>query len=145
MSGDLDAINVEVIVQAAEQGDALANDVFDRSFRAFGLAIVSYLHIFNPTIVVIGGGVSNLGERLFKPVRDTVERYPMSPRLRLPDRSGAAQRRCGPVGRAGAGPRSTAAAQPLAAQKKTSRQVNCAGSFVYLNYRCATGPAAGSE
>jgi len=84
VAGDLDAINVEVLAQAADQGDALANDVFDRSFRAFGLAIVTYLHIFNPTIVVIGGGVSNLGERLFKPVREAVERYPMSPRYACP-------------------------------------------------------------
>ena len=84
VAGDLDAINVEVIAQAADQSDALANDVLDRSFRAFGLAIVTYLHVFNPSIVVIGGGVSNLGERLFHPVREAAERYPMSRRYACP-------------------------------------------------------------
>lgn len=84
VAGDLDAVDVETIARAADQDDALANDVFNRSFRALGLAIVSYLHIFNPSIVVIGGGVSNLGERLFQPLNDAVNQYPMSPRYVCP-------------------------------------------------------------
>ncbi len=84
VAGDREAINVEVLAQAADAGDALANDVFERSFRALGLAIVTYLHIFNPTIVVIGGGVSNLGDRLFGPINEAVSRYPMSPRYACP-------------------------------------------------------------
>jgi glucokinase len=79
VSGDLAAINVEAIARAAEQGDALANSVLDDSFYALGMAVVSYLHMYNPSIVVIGGGVSNLGERMFKPVRDTVKRHVMDP------------------------------------------------------------------
>jgi glucokinase len=77
--GNLDAINVEAISRAAEQNDALANAVLDNSFYALGMAIVSFLHSFNPSIVVIGGGVSNLGERMFEPVRETVRRHVMDP------------------------------------------------------------------
>ena len=79
VSGDLTAINVEAIARAAEQGDTLANTVLDDSFYALGMAVVSYLHTYNPSIVVIGGGVSNLGERIFRPVRDTVNRHVMDP------------------------------------------------------------------
>jgi glucokinase len=71
VSGNLDAINVEVIARAAEHGDPLANAVLDDSFFALGMAVVSSC-MHNPSIVIIGGGVSNLGERMFKPVRDTV-------------------------------------------------------------------------
>jgi len=77
VAGDIDAINVEAIARAAAQGDALTNAVLDDSFYALGMAVVSFLHSYNPSIVVIGGGVSNLGERLFKPVRDTVNRHVM--------------------------------------------------------------------
>jgi glucokinase len=77
IDGDREAVNVEVIARAAAQGDRLANDVLDRSFHALGMAVVSCLHIFNPSIVVIGGGVSNLGERLFKPLRETVQQNVM--------------------------------------------------------------------
>jgi len=79
VSGDLDAINVEAIARAAEQGDALANAVLDNAFYALGMAVVSFLHTYNPSLVVIGGGVSNLGERMFTPVRDTVKRHVMDP------------------------------------------------------------------
>ncbi len=79
VSGNLDAINVEVIARAAEHGDPLANAVLDDSFFALGMAVVSFLHSYNPSIVIIGGGVSNLGERMFKPVRDTVNRHVMDP------------------------------------------------------------------
>jgi glucokinase len=77
VSSDLEAINVEAIACAAAKGDTLANAVLDDSFFALGMAVVSYLHSFNPSIVVIGGGVSNLGERMFKVVRETVSRHVM--------------------------------------------------------------------
>ncbi len=77
--GNCEAINVEAVARAAERGDALANAVLDDSFYALGMAVVSYLHGYNPSIVVIGGGVSNLGERLFGPVRETVSRNVMAP------------------------------------------------------------------
>jgi glucokinase len=77
VSGELDTINVEAIARAAQQADRLANAVLDNSFFALGMAVVSCLHSFNPSIVVMGGGVSNLGERMFQPVRETVERHVM--------------------------------------------------------------------
>jgi glucokinase len=84
VKGDLDLVNVEVITQAAQAGDTLANAVFERAFNTLGLYLVSLLHIFNPAIVVIGGGVSNLGERLFKPLRASVDRYVMNRRYLCP-------------------------------------------------------------
>jgi len=54
MAGNLDAINVEAIAGAAEQGDTLANAVLDNSFYALGIAVVSCLHSYNPSIVVLG-------------------------------------------------------------------------------------------
>ena len=82
--GDLDALNVEVVAQAALQGDAVATAVLNKSLRALGLGVTSLLHMFNPSIVVIGGGVSNLGARMFDPVRATVKQYVMDPRYICP-------------------------------------------------------------
>lgn len=84
VNNELDQVNVEVIEQAALDGDELALTVLDEAFRALGLSIVSLLHIFNPSIVVIGGGVSNLGDRLFKPVQAVVDRHVMDARYRCP-------------------------------------------------------------
>jgi glucokinase len=82
--GDSDMINVEILELAAKAGDVLAQQVFQRSFHALGLSIVSLLHAFNPSIVVIGGGVSNMGDMLFEPVRATVHKHAMNERFICP-------------------------------------------------------------
>lgn len=61
---------------AAMQGDALALDVVKTAGRMLGLGIVSLLHLFNPEIVVLGGGVSiNLRELLFDPMREAIREH----------------------------------------------------------------------
>src|SRR5450759_1946913 len=81
---DFSKINVELIAQAAANGDAIANTVLDRASKALGLNIVSLLHIFNPSIVIIGGSVSNLGDRMFQPLRSIVAQHVMNPRYLCP-------------------------------------------------------------
>jgi glucokinase len=46
------------IAEAAKQGDTLAIQAFKRAGAFLGQAIADFLHIFNPTIIVLGGGVS---------------------------------------------------------------------------------------
>jgi glucokinase len=64
--GQVDARRVSA---AALQGDALAADVFRRAAEYLGLGIASLIDLFNPEIVILGGGVTNAGELLFAPVR----------------------------------------------------------------------------
>ncbi|MBL8153948.1 MAG: ROK family protein [Anaerolineae bacterium] len=70
--GQLDDITGATVGRAAQQGDALALDIVREGGRIVGLGLVSLLHLFNPEIVVIGGGVSNLGELLFAPMREAI-------------------------------------------------------------------------
>lgn len=76
VSGELTA---ESIGAAAVAGDDLANQVISNAGRNIGLGIVTLLHLFNPERVVIGGGVSQLGERIFDPIRATAARYVCDP------------------------------------------------------------------
>ncbi len=57
------------VAAAARQGDALARDAFERAGTVLGRAIAGFLHVFNPTIVILGGGVSRSGNLLLNPVR----------------------------------------------------------------------------
>ena len=66
------------ISQAAQQGDALAQESFNRAGHYLGLMIANYLMIFNPSIVILGGGVSQAGDLLFEPVRRTVRKAVLS-------------------------------------------------------------------
>ncbi len=65
---------------AAAQGDALAIAAFHRSGTYLGRAFADYLHIFNVTCFVVGGGVSRVGPLLFDPLNATMRASVMSPR-----------------------------------------------------------------
>lgn len=82
--GNFSTINVELVAQAAAAGDALALDVFKCAFHHLGLNLTSLLHIFNPSIVVIGGGVSNMGDLMFKPLQASIAEHVMNPRYLCP-------------------------------------------------------------
>jgi glucokinase len=74
--GDLGRVSGKVLSKAARQGDALALSIVHEAARILGLGVVTLLHIFNPEIIVFGGGVSfGLGELLFEPMRDTVREH----------------------------------------------------------------------
>jgi len=64
---------------AAQRGDALAIEALARSGSYIGQALANYLHIFNPTVVVFGGGVTLSGAYLLEPLRKSLARRVMSP------------------------------------------------------------------
>ncbi len=84
VKGNLSDVSVELLHAVAEEGDALASSVIHDAAVAIGFGVVGFLHIFNPSIVVIGGGVANLGERVFGPIREIVGRHVMDPRYVAP-------------------------------------------------------------
>ena len=77
VQNDLTQIDGQLVVQAARAGDQLASQVFSRAAFYLGVGVVNILHLFNPEIVIIGGGVSNAGDLLFGPVRDLVAQRTM--------------------------------------------------------------------
>lgn len=72
VQGDLSRIDSKIVGQAAAQGDALALEIVQRAGRLIGLGLTSLLHLFNPEIVVIGGGVSKIGSLLLDPMRAAI-------------------------------------------------------------------------
>jgi glucokinase len=75
VKGDLDQINGATVGQAAQQGDGLGLEIVRNAGRMVGLGMVSLLHLFNPEILVFGGGVSGLGDLLFLPMREAIQAY----------------------------------------------------------------------
>ncbi|HEX9028398.1 MAG TPA: ROK family protein, partial [Anaerolineales bacterium] len=57
------------IAAAAEAGDPLSLEAFARAGKYLGIGLGNYLHIFNPSIVIFGGGVSRSGTLLFDPMK----------------------------------------------------------------------------
>jgi len=67
------------ISQAAEQGDPLALAAFNRAGTFIGYALANYIHIFNPSIIILGGGVSRSGDILLQPIRAAINECVISP------------------------------------------------------------------
>lgn len=69
---DLNKITAGVIAMAAQQGDQVAQDIYDQVGIYYGIAISNILVSIGPRKIVIGGGVAAAGELLFAPIRRTI-------------------------------------------------------------------------
>jgi glucokinase len=79
-AGDLSQLTAREVAQAAEAGNRLAQQALDQACRALGWAIAQAVTLVAPQVVVVGGGVSLIGEeRFFEPVRMYARRYVFPP------------------------------------------------------------------
>jgi glucokinase len=69
VQGNLDNINGEIIFQAQALGDKLATKIVNEYNEAIVTGTVSLVHIFNPEAVIIGGGITALGDRFINPIK----------------------------------------------------------------------------
>jgi glucokinase len=67
------------LITAHLEGDAFATEVWLRSIHALATAIASYINLFDPEIIVIGGGIAKAGEALFAPLQAEVDRIEWRP------------------------------------------------------------------
>ena len=70
-------VTARQVSEAAGQGDELAKEAFVRAGEYIGQATADFLHMFNPSIVIFGGGVSFSGALLLDPVKDSMRRHVM--------------------------------------------------------------------
>ncbi len=66
---DLDALNFEMIVRAARQGDAVALDAIQGMSQALAVGVINLMHSLDPEAILIGGQAGLAGDLLF----DTIE------------------------------------------------------------------------
>jgi glucokinase len=74
VGGDIEQITGEVVATAARAGDPLANELLCEVGAWLGQGIADLAAVLDPEVVVIGGGVSVLGEMVLAPARERLER-----------------------------------------------------------------------
>jgi glucokinase len=74
VGGDADRLTGEDVARAAADGDPLALELVTDVGVWLGQGIADLAAILDPEVVVIGGGVSMLGEMVLGPARDRLER-----------------------------------------------------------------------
>ena len=67
------------IAEAARAGDLLAISAFERAGHYLGIAVANFLAIFDPSILIFGGGVSQVGDLLFKPLEASLRKHTFHP------------------------------------------------------------------
>lgn len=74
VDGNLSRLTAEVVYEAAGDGDEVAREVVRETARFLGIGVANLVNIFNPDIVLVMGGVTRAGDRLFQPLKTEVQR-----------------------------------------------------------------------
>jgi glucokinase len=66
--------STEAIFQAAADGDPSARRVLELAIESLTAALVSFLHVFDPELLILGGNIAAAGPQLLAPLEEEVAR-----------------------------------------------------------------------
>jgi glucokinase-like ROK family protein len=69
----VDHITARDVADAAHRGDLVAQQIMKDAGTYLGIAIASLVNLFNPNMVVVGGGIAQMGDLLLQPIRQVVQ------------------------------------------------------------------------
>jgi glucokinase len=72
VGGDLSRVEAKVVFEAAKQGDRLAAELISRLGYYLGVGLANLVNIFNPELILVGGGVAKMGDLLLEPAKKVV-------------------------------------------------------------------------
>jgi len=73
----MESITAHEVAEAARRGDLHSQEILRRAGTFIGIAIAGLINLFNPSIVIIGGGVAQAGDLLTAPIRQAVRERAM--------------------------------------------------------------------
>ncbi len=79
VGGDLAKITAQTVYEAAYANDEYALEVVRDTAKFLGAGVGNLVNIMNPDVVVIAGGVTMAGDRLFVPLKAEVKRRAFKP------------------------------------------------------------------
>jgi len=72
VEGKIENITAEKVSLAAQGGDSLASEVILKAATYLGIGLANLVNIFNPEMIIIGGGIAKMGDLLLNPARQVV-------------------------------------------------------------------------
>ncbi len=75
----VEAITARDVAEAARLGDLVAQQIVTTAGGYLGIAIADLVNLFNPGLVVVGGGVAQMGDLLLDPIRRAVRDRSLRP------------------------------------------------------------------
>ncbi len=72
VEGKIENMTAEKVSLAAQKGDSLSLGVIAQTASYLGAGLINLVNLFNPEIIIVGGGVAKMGDLLLEPVRQVV-------------------------------------------------------------------------
>lgn len=73
--GGTNSLTKEKVVEAARQKDKLAMEIISSAGANLGVRVAYFINIFNPEIVIIGGGVEKAGDVFLDSIKEMVKKF----------------------------------------------------------------------
>lgn len=73
-TGNAEDINAKNVFDAAQAGDETAQAVLDKYFKYIACGVANLINIMEPTMIVLGGGMSAQKQYLTEPVKEYVQK-----------------------------------------------------------------------
>jgi predicted NBD/HSP70 family sugar kinase len=70
----VESITAREVADAARRGDLIAQQILQQAGLHIGIAIAGMVNLFNPGLVVVGGGVAQIGDLFLEPMRQAVQK-----------------------------------------------------------------------
>ena len=71
--GKIENVTAEKVALAARKGDKVAWDIISKAANYLGTGFVNLVNVFNPDLIIVGGGMSKMGNMLLNPARKIVK------------------------------------------------------------------------
>lgn len=81
-AGSIEDITTEHVAKAAREYDGVARDVLAQAGRMLGIGLSNVVNIFDPEVIVVGGGAARAGEAFLGAARDRLVKMTESQRRR---------------------------------------------------------------
>jgi glucokinase len=75
LAGAAGKVTGETVHQAAREGDPTARQLFDQIGYWLGVGIASITNVFDPELIILGGGLVTAGDLLLTPARQSFESF----------------------------------------------------------------------
>ncbi|MGJ9382769.1 ROK family transcriptional regulator [Salipaludibacillus sp. CF4.18] len=78
----LSPISGKIIYECAVEGDTVSREILEEAGEYLGIGILNLIHLINPQMIILGGGVSQASDFLLKPINEVVSARALSDRAK---------------------------------------------------------------
>ncbi|MFH2146071.1 MAG: ROK family protein [Candidatus Omnitrophota bacterium] len=73
--GKSENVTADLVIDAARENDPLAIELIEKAGLTLGVRIAYLINLFNPEVVILGGGMEKSGDLILEPVKRMVRRH----------------------------------------------------------------------